>query len=192
MKAFFEAIYSGLTEKEKKFLYIACVIACLALFDRLVLGPLTTEIDKLNTEIGAETNMIKSDIRILRYKDSIVDTYIGNGKYFATEGLSQEERIAKFLNEVEESAKISEIALTNINPVNVKDSGENAVYSLTVECLGSMENFIEFMYSLDSSKKMLNVVSYEFSPKNREEYQVKAILTVQKKLVYPLSKDILA
>lgn len=191
MKAFFEAIFSGLTDKEKKVLYIACAIASLALFDRLVFAPLTGEITKLNEEIRSEINLIKSDIHILQYKDNIVDKYIHYGKYFAQEGLSQEERIAKFLNEIEDSAKKASITLTNINPVNVKEEGADIEYNLTIECLGTMTNFLEFVYAVENSQKMLNVVSYTLSPKNREEYQVKATLTVLKKLVFPLSKDMI-
>ncbi|MBF0216779.1 MAG: hypothetical protein HQL30_07290 [Candidatus Omnitrophica bacterium] len=190
MKDIITAFFSGLNSNEKRMLYIACVVACLALFDRLILGPVQGEMGKVEEKIRIETGVIKDNLRILAYRDSIVDRYLKRDKYFEPENLTQEERISKFLSEVEEAAKKSSVALTNINPVNASEQGKDLVYSLVVECTGKMQSLVEFVYALESSQKMLKVVSYTISPKSREEYQVKASLTIVKKVIYPLSKDI--
>jgi hypothetical protein len=190
MKDIITAFFSGLNSNEKRMLYIACAVAGLALFDRLILGPVLGEMSKVDEKTRIETGIIKDNLRILAYRDSIVDRYLKRDKYFEPENLTQEERISKFLNEVEEAAKKSSVALTNINPVNAAEQGKDLVYSLVIECTGKMQSLVEFVYGLESSQKMLKVVSYTISPKSREEYQVKASLTIVKKVVFPLSKDI--
>jgi Tfp pilus assembly protein PilO len=189
MKDFFKAFFSGLSENEKKVFIAASVLVGFALFDRVVIGPITKETSVLKDKISSQSAQIRSNLQILGHKDSIMDKYVLYGKYYAKDEQTQEERIAEMLNEVEGFAKASNIALTNINPVVVEDKGLYAIYRLTVECSGSMNNFVDFVYGVDNSKKLLRTVSYTIAPKDRDTYEVKATLTVIKMIIFPFDKN---
>jgi hypothetical protein len=63
------------------------------------------------------------------------------------------------------------IALTNVNPVVTEDKKGYTQASLTIECTGTMKSILDFIYSVDNSKKPLRVYSYDISPKSKENYE---------------------
>ncbi|HNX91790.1 MAG TPA: hypothetical protein PKY78_01270 [Candidatus Omnitrophota bacterium] len=189
MNDFIKSFFSGLSKSEKKIFYIACIIIGVALFDRVIIGPIAKETTVIGDKISSETNMIKQNVLILRYKDAILDKYVMYGKYFTKKGLTEEEMIAEFLNEIEELAAKSKVSLTNINPVNTEQKGENVLYTLTVECSATMNDFINLIYGIDNTKKLLRVVSFNIAPKDRDSYSVKASIKIEKFIVYQFPED---
>ena len=106
------AFFSGLSKNEKQFLSIASVVVFLALFDRLIVGPITSESDRLSKRIEEKIKSTEKNIRILRYKDRIVkEDVLYHEDYYANENLTREELIAVFLSEVEGMAKSAGIMI---------------------------------------------------------------------------------
>jgi len=178
-----KAFFSGLSPKEKRMVYITGLVLGLTIFDRLIIGPIGGESRMLDEKIDVRTKQIEKNIRILEYKGKILQDDAAYGSYYAKEGLTQEEMIASFLGEVEEIAKESGAVLSNINPVSVEQKEGYSEFSLTVECVGSMKNMLDFFYSIDNSRRPLRMISFEMSVKNREDYQVKCTLTVLKLII---------
>ncbi len=188
MKEFLTAFFSGLSGKEKKVFYAACIIVCLALFDRTIIGPIAQETAIMQDKIVSQTGLIKKNLLILGYKDKMLETYADYSKYFSDEALTQEERIAIILNDVENLADTSGIALTNINPVKTDETKANLKYTLTVECLGSMSEFMNFVYGIDNSESLIRVQSFTLTPKDRETYEVKSKIVIEKLIVFPYER----
>ena len=188
MKEFITAFFSGLSDKEKKTLKIACVVVFIAIFDSVIFGPILKETVTEQERKETRINLIEKDLLILQYKDSINKKYDSFEKFFAKKDRTEEERIASLLNDVEGLAKRSTVALTNINPVTVEDSeNDKILFRLTVECIGSMSDLLEFVYGINNSQKLMRVSAFSVVPKNKEEYQVKASITVVKQIVFPLA-----
>ncbi|MBF0493829.1 MAG: hypothetical protein HQL28_01705 [Candidatus Omnitrophica bacterium] len=188
MKDFFEAFFSGLSAKEKKVLYVACAVVFVALFDRIILGPIFNESGILQDKIKSQTGLIQRNVLILKYKDAILKKSERLKNYFSSKDLSEEERIAAFLNEIESIGKSSGISLVNINPVNVEDKGKDKLYRLSVDCMGSMKNLLGFIYSVEASESLIRVISYNITPKDRDQYEVKATVTFEKVIIFPFVK----
>ncbi|MBF0253423.1 MAG: hypothetical protein HQL29_06380 [Candidatus Omnitrophica bacterium] len=186
MKDFLTAFFSGLSDKEKKVFYAACIIVCLALFDRMIIGPIAQETAAIQDRINSQTGLIKKNLLILGYKDKILKKYEDYNKYFSDKALTQEERIAVILNDVEGLADTSGIALTNINPVKTDETSANLEYKLTVECLGTMASFMDFIYNIDKSESLMRVQSFTLTPKDRETYEVKSKIVIEKLIVFPM------
>jgi Tfp pilus assembly protein PilO len=183
MQKVLKAFISGLSQKEKMVLYVACVAVGLAIFDRLLLGPIMKETKNIEERIQAQITNTKKNLTILQYKDKIINEDDAYNIFYTKKGLSQDELIAVFLSEVEVLAKASGIALTNINPVMTEEKKGFVQYSLTIECAGNMKNILDFIYGIENSKKPIRVVSYEISPKTRETYDVKCTITVIKMML---------
>lgn len=183
MKNIIKAFFAGLSKQEKKILYIAAACVCLALFDRLVIGPISTESKMLDEKISSQVTLTEKNIRLFQYKNKIIDEDNAYNEYFVKEGLTQEELIASFLSEVEGFAKGSGVALTNINPVDTEEKKGYLELSLTVECIGSMKEILTFFYNIDGSSKPIRVASFDMSVKNRESYQAKCAVNITKLII---------
>ncbi|MFC1593839.1 hypothetical protein ACFL38_00755 [Candidatus Omnitrophota bacterium] len=180
-----KAFISGLSAKEKKILYIAVGCMCLAFFDRLVLGPICQEANLLEERIVSQTELIQKNLMILQYKDKIISEDEAHNIFYAKLDSTHEQRIASFLSEVEELAKSAGIPRTNVNPVFGEEKKGYVQYNLTFECAGKMDNLVDLIYKIENSKKPIRVISYEISPKSRENYEAKCTLTVAKIIVMP-------
>ena len=183
-----EAFISGLSEKEKKMLYITVGIVAVMLFDRLILGPMQKESKNIEERIKTDTMQIRKSSLVLQYRDKVKKESDDYSIFYTEKGLSSEKLIGSFLSEVEEFAKGAKIILTNINPVSVEEKTGYSQYSLTIECSGSMSNIVAFIYAVDNSKKPIRVISYSISPKDRDNYEVKCILTIIKAIIYEDAK----
>ncbi len=180
-----KAFISGLSPKEKKILYIAGGLVCLALFDRLVVGPISRESNLLEERIDSQTKLIEKNLMILQYKDKIIGEDELHGDFYANLDSTQDQRTAFFLSEVEKLAKSSNVALTNINPVYSELKKGFIRSTLSIECSGKMEALTDFIYSIEDSQKPMRVASFEISPKNRDDYEAKCALTVEKIIIMP-------
>ncbi|MFH1768840.1 MAG: type 4a pilus biogenesis protein PilO [Candidatus Omnitrophota bacterium] len=188
MKNIFKAFISGLSPKEKKILYIAGGLIFLAVFDRMVIAPISQEARITEDEIDANIALIKKDLLILQYKNKIMADDKDHGFFYVKEDLVQEESIALLLSEVEEIAKKSQIVLTNVNRGAVEEKKDYVQYSLLIECEGKMNNIIDFIYNIDSAQKPIRVYSYEITPQKREDYTVRCMISVYKIIVAPVNR----
>lgn len=178
MNNFVEAFIAGLSPKERRILYITLGVVGLALFDRLILGPIDKESKAVDQAIEKSIIEIRKNNLILQYKDKIMKDNSDFATYYSKGNLSQEEQIAAFLSEVEDFAKASKIALTNMNPVTSEEKKGYLLYSLSIECASSMSNVLDFIYNIDNSKKPIRVLSYSILPKDRDNYNVKCTVTI--------------
>jgi len=183
MMSVIKAFFSGLSTKEKQVLYAASFLVCLALVDRLMIAPICSECRMLDEKISTQTKLIEKNIRILQYKDRMIDEDAAYGDYYIGEGLTQEELIALFLSEVEGMAKSSGVALVNINPVSSEEKKDYHEYSLTVECTGTMRDMLDFFYAIENAEKPLRIFSFEIAVKDREDYRVKCTVTILKLII---------
>jgi hypothetical protein len=175
-----KSFIDGLSAKEKKLLYAAGLILGIMMFDRIVVGPILNESKILDEKILDQITNTEKNLRLLGYKERILEEDSSYGEYYTEEGLSREVLIASFLGEVESTAKNAGITLSNINPVNVVPKEGYTEFSLALECQGNMRNIIDFMYNIDNSRKPLRVLSFELAVKNRENYGVRCGITVVK------------
>jgi hypothetical protein len=186
MANFFKTFISGLSDKEKKFLYITGVIVMITLVDRMILGPAISQSKLLDYKIKDQVEVIRKNFSIVKHRDRIIEEANMYDEYYADKNASQEEMIASFLSEIEDLSKKAEINLTNINPVQVKEKEGYIELLLVIGCEGSMKNMLNFIYGVDEAKKPIRVFSFEMTPKSRENYEVKCNIEVTKLI---MSKD---
>jgi len=96
-----KSFFSGLSDKERRLLYITCGIVCFTLFDRVVLSPISLQSSLYEDQIAAKTSMIKKNLLILEYKDRILPEDKRYRSFFADKNSTEEELIASFLSDVE-------------------------------------------------------------------------------------------
>lgn len=172
--------FSGLSQKEKKMLYVSVILLTMMLFDRLVISPISSETSAVKEEITEKLSLTRKNIRLLGYKERILEEDDRYSSYYTRQGLSREVTIATFLGDVENMAKNSGIALNNIDPVRESQRKGYTEFSLELECQGKMSEVFEFLYKIDVSEKPMRVESFQIAVRNRDNNEVRASVTVTK------------
>lgn len=160
-------------------LYGAMCFVLLMLMDRLVIYPIFYKIDTLNKDIRKKESDIRRNLRILTYKDRILEE---RKKYasFLVSSKSQEEEMTLLLKEIEGLAGDSSINLVDMKPAGLQESGASQRYIINLNCEAGMEQIINFMYNIENSGKLLSIEKYKISPKSRESDVASCSITIFK------------
>lgn len=174
---------AGLTDNQRKLLFLAIVIVVAALFDRLLIGPTMTRLSSIEEDIAKEQASIRQDMRFLSYKDRITQESKEIAPYLTTQISSQEEMISAFLRKLEGLAVKAKVNLIKINPGPGEQDAEYWKYKADLECSGNLADVIVFMHLINSDMDLMKVVKYNFSGKKSETDEIKATMTVEKIVV---------
>ena len=174
---------SKFSVQEKKIFYVAVAMILLAITDRVFLGPVTVKLKNLDEEIDQEKNIIRSDLRLISYKDRILKENKDFNSYYAKGKSSEEEIIATFLKKIEMIATDSTINLIKVSPSESKQKKGFKEYYAQLECEGRLENVTKFIYSIDTSPDLLKILSLNMNPKKAGSEDVLATMTVTKIII---------
>jgi len=174
---------SGLNDNQKKLLVIAVVIVMAALFDRLLIAPTMSRLSSIEEDIAKEEATIKQDMRLLGYKDRIVQESNEIDPYLTKNKLTDDEMIAAFLNKIQNLASQSKVSLIKINPATGEQDEEYWKYQADLECSGNLADVISFMHSINSDTDLMKVDKFDFSGKKSDTDEIKATMTIEKIVV---------
>ncbi len=175
-------IISKFSPNEKKILYFTLIIVLFAFFDRLFLGPITERVGEINSEIAQQRVSIANDLRILEYKDRILEDNSAYTKYF-TEDIPEEGVIkTELLGTIERLAREAGINLIKSSPSEIKEEKRYIDYYANMDCLGSLDKVISFMHLINSSDEMLKVVRFSLTPKRGTQSDVNVSIGIVKRI----------
>ncbi|MCM8780607.1 MAG: type 4a pilus biogenesis protein PilO [Candidatus Omnitrophica bacterium] len=169
----------GLSKREKLVLYLGVFFVMLTILDRTVIGPIYSKMSSLDKEIKEKEFQLNKDLRILSQKDKILSE---SARYatFLAKAKSEEEEVTDFLKEIESIATKSEIYLVDLKPGSVKIEGSSKRYTVSLNCEGEMTTIFDFMYNIESAKKLLVIEKYQISPKTSGSSTAKCSMTISK------------
>jgi hypothetical protein len=168
---------SHFSKKDKLLLYAAVIIVSLLLFDWLVIRTFSGLIAGLDKQIQDKEARIKTDLKILSQKQRIEIQRANYGSYLGL-GTTDNEEFTLILKEVETLANKAGINLVDMKPGGVKEFGASKKYQITLNCEGPMEKIVEFMYEIETAKKLFTVEKYELTPKSKDTALVKCAMTI--------------
>ncbi|MBF0619205.1 MAG: hypothetical protein HQL19_03450 [Candidatus Omnitrophica bacterium] len=174
---------SGLSTNEKRILSIASLFVLLALFDRLLVAPSLGRIKEIDEAIVKEEGTIQQDMKFLAYKDRVVKESSALKDYYTKDVRTEEEVIADFLKKMESMATQSKVELSKITPAGQDYKAEYVKYFATLDCSGSLENVMNFIYTVNTSKELLKVEKMGLGSNARSVETVVANLTISKMIV---------
>jgi Tfp pilus assembly protein PilO len=172
-----------LSKREKLILYGAVVFIALAFLDRMIINPVSNKIKSLNKEIEERQSQIIRDLKVMAQKSRIeiqrasFSSYLGSAQ-------SENEEITLLLKEIESMANQAAIYLVDMKPAGTKNVGQSKKYLVNLNCEGKMEQIIGFIYSVETSNKLLTIEKYQISPKSKDSNAAKCSLVISK-LVIP-------
>lgn len=84
------------------------------------------------------------------------------------------------MKEVETLANKSTVYLLDMKPGTVKQSATSKEYTVTLNCEGELRRLIEFIYAIETSKKLLKTEKMQISVKSKESDTLKCSLLISK------------
>lgn len=174
-----------LSGKERKFLYIALVVALLAVFDRLFMGPVLDKIGTLEKSIAEQQVSIKRDLRFLSYKDRIQKETKAFSKYFAGDVKDDDVVNADFLRTIEKLASQAHVTLIKSNPSQAKKEAKFSEYYASLDCSGELKDVVTFMHLVNSSDDLLKIVQFNMTPKRGTTSEVNVSMNILKLVITP-------
>ncbi len=176
-------IYSELSAIGRILFVAAFVCIFLALMDQLVLGAIFSHMKILDAEIGAKKETVRRNLRILSFKERILEEYKGYSDYLDTGEKSQEEIIGALLRKIENFAKQHSISILNIRPGDVAENPVFQVYKTGLECEGTLADMLSFMHKLEESDYLFQITRYNLLPKSKSGEVIKCDMDIERTLI---------
>jgi hypothetical protein len=172
------------SRREKLVFFGALIFVSLALTDRLIIRTFFSILSGQDKQIRDQETQIKASLRVLAQKDRIqlqhtnYKSYLGSAK-------TENEEFTSILKALDSLAPVQPgFNLVDMKPAGVKESADSKKYLVILNCEGTMEKIMEFMYNIETSTKLLAVDKYEITPKSKDTNLAKCSMTISN-LVLP-------
>lgn len=168
-----------MSPREKLIVHCTALVLFLFIMDRLVISPISSQIEALNKETQKEEAAIKKNLRILAQKEKIMAESKRFESYMNTT-LSQDEEVTAMLKELEDLANKNSVYLIDLKPGDVKTSGGTKKYLINLTLEAELEQLAVFMYGVESSDRLFTVEKYQIEPKSRESSVARCTMIISR------------
>jgi len=172
-----EEIFSKLNPHSRILFIVAVVFVALALMDRLMIGPFTSQMKYMEAESKAQKENIRRSKRVVSFREGILDEYSKFSTYLDTGEMTQEEIIAALLKKIETLAGQQSVTVTNVRPGDVEEKSNFRVYKTSIDCEGKLVNVLSFINLLEQSDYMFQVERYTMGLSRKARISPTALLT---------------
>lgn len=179
----FTAFLAKMSKREKMIFYAASFFISLTILDRLIISPISDKIRMLDKEIKDKQSAVRKNLRILSYKSRIMED---KNKYqgYLHSVKSDEEEMTQVLKEIESLSEAAEIYLIDMKPANVQEMGTSKKFSVNLNCEAQMEQLVNFMYSVENSKRLLTIEKFQLAPKSKDSSLARCRITITKLAIF--------
>jgi len=178
-----DAFYAKLGRREKLLFIVAFSCVVMVLMDRLVIGPILSQMKLMDAEIAVKTQTVRRNMRILSFRDSILNDYSRYSAYFDSNNRKQDEIISRLLKEIESIAAQKSITIVNIKPGDVQENPVFHEYKTTLECSGKLIDLLGFMSLLEESDYLFKITEFSMTPKSKASDIMKCVMNVTRVLM---------
>ncbi|MBU1084360.1 MAG: type 4a pilus biogenesis protein PilO [Candidatus Omnitrophota bacterium] len=173
---------SKLAPRERTILIGTVLVISVMFLDRMILGPIFSRIRVLGEKIQEKEGEINTGIRILANDERVKQELGIYGKY-SLKALPSEDELADLLGEIENLAQGAQVYLIDSSPAGTRNEGMFKKYIVKIDCEGHMEEIVEFMHSIESSRKLINIESLRIRPKEKGSDMMNCNLSIAKTVV---------
>ena len=166
--------------RDKIIVVVAGCVLFMFLTEKFLFANIRSKIKDLRRQIKVEEANLKISFEIEKEKDKIRGEISNYKGYLAVaDGLSQQEVMAKFLKEMEKTAKESGVSIVGLTPQNqVEQLGNYTKYIAEMRAEGSPAQIYDFLYRVQSSKLLIRVDKLSISSKDRQAQDLKMDIAI--------------
>jgi hypothetical protein len=167
-----------LSPREKIIFFGAAIIVALALTDRLIVRTFNGVLVGLDQHIQEKETQIKAGLRVVAQKDQIQIQQV-NYKSYLGSSENENEEFTIILKSLDSLAPVPPgFNLVDMKPAGAKSAAGAKKYLVTLNCEGTMEKITEFMYNIETAKKLFTIEKYEITPKSKDTNLAKCTMTI--------------
>ena len=148
------------------------LIVSLLVMDRLVLGPWWRHMHHVREDIQRLERSITKYQELMVRQPHLAAEAEGYRHYLPGETAAEPD-LASILRDIEALGNQSGLVLGEVKPVPGEDNGAYQTYAVEVQYRGSMEQWVQFLYLIESSKALLDIERATVSVK--EEQDIKTL-----------------
>ena len=171
-----------LSGRERKLVAAIVTLAVFAVGYGLIIEPVVSNWKMLSSEIEAKAQVLAKDMRLLKMYARLEAEYDKYRDFIATTK-NEEEELAGALSEIESISKKANCHISNIKPRATKRIGNYKEVSFAVTAEGTVETLSRFLYSVETSRRLLKVGHFAMMPKSGAKGTLKATFHISKILV---------
>lgn len=169
------------SSREKAIFYAVIYIAAFSVLFRFIFVPAFSRNEYLNKEVRASLMKLKKYNRLLKDKQEIISRYekFSPGFKLADEEARQDP-LASALSELQKLSSASNVRIIDIRPqaATAKKSGQKELI-IDMRAQGRMEEYLRFIYNIETSASLLNIDRLQFLAKPNTEY-LEGIFSISK------------
>ena len=147
---------SSLSRRERLLAMAGMLILSVMALDRGVLGPWLRHTRTIHQEIQRLEAMIRNDRELSRRKPKILGQTQAYQEYLSLTP-SPEPDMASLLREIETLGSRSGVSLGQVKPLEGTTEGLPKSFAIEVEYKGSLQEWVHFVYLLQSSRSLFEV-----------------------------------
>ena len=157
--------------------YAAAVVVLVTGTERLVLHPIVTRLNDLDEEIVVKEHQLRRNLREVAARQVVGKAYARHAAYART-ARSDEQEMARLLNEIEGLATSSGLSVVNMKPRPAGKLDVRKEYPVELEVETDMARLVRFLHGLHASTYLLRVKQMRLVPKGGRSTQVSAYLLI--------------
>ena len=148
--------FSKFSGRERLLAAGVAFVFCVLMLDHVVLGPWWRHRNEVHQEIRRLESSLRVGRRLLERKPQIMEQMQAYGPYLAEAGGDQKD-MAALLREIETMGRESGLSLSEVKPITSPTEGAPQGYAFDVNYTGSLQQWIHFVYLLQSSKTIFQI-----------------------------------
>ena len=152
--------------------------------DSLVLRPWIRHAQTVRREIHRMEEELRNHNRLLARRDRVLGE-IGRYREYLRQPVTDDLQMAALLKEVERVAQRSGIVVGEVKPLQIEAVGNEKRYSLEVRFESTLEEWVKFVYRLETSSALYSVIGAGLEASSEKPDQLKASLRVMSAAMRP-------
>jgi hypothetical protein len=162
----------------------AAAVLLLVGLDRLVLSPWIRHTRTIRQETRTMTRALKSHSRLLTRETRVLADLERHRQYLRP-AIADDLQMAALLNEMEKMAQESQVLLKEVKPLPTESTESTRRYTLDVRFACTMEEWVEFVYRIETSPSLYQVVRATLTKQEEVEDRLAGSVRVISSAVVP-------
>ena len=167
-----------LKPRERLMAIASGLVVLVVVIDRLVLAPWWGHMQALRRDTQAMEAGLQRYGRLLARKDRILTEVAPYRRYLHPAIASDDLQMATLLKEIEQLAQESHIRLGEVKPLPIESDEVAKRYSLDVRFEATMDEWVEFVYRIETSPLLFEVARAELATQEETPDRLKGQLRV--------------
>jgi len=173
----------GFSKRERTLVIGVASLVFASLLYIFLVEPVIKRYGGTGEQIEAKRLKLKKASKLLKQKEQVSSLFQELSGIVKSGQGSQEEEMAELLSEIENLARESNIRISGMKPLSIKEISFYKKYTVEIDSEGSIEELMKFLHAVQASPQVLKVEQLELTSKSGAQGSLKVSLLINKLLI---------